>query len=148
MDLAKLRRGELIAAVGGIVLLIALFFFDWYSESITITLGPASTSFGAWDGPGFFGLPGACDVGGQYSELEAPSWSLEKTRNGDGPPAAAIAPVPPPSRPATTRMLTTRDRMNPFPFRIRAGRRRVAFARSGSFANRLHGLICVAAPGR
>jgi hypothetical protein len=56
MDIGKLRRGELVAAVGGILLLIALFFFPWYSESITITLGPASTSFGAWDGQGFFGL--------------------------------------------------------------------------------------------
>ena len=31
MDLGKLRRGEIIAAVGGIVLLVSMFFVDWYA---------------------------------------------------------------------------------------------------------------------
>jgi hypothetical protein len=56
MDIGKLRRGELIAAAGGLLLLIALFFFDWYSLSVTIPLGSTSTSFGAWDSEGFFGF--------------------------------------------------------------------------------------------
>jgi hypothetical protein len=33
MDLSKLRRGEIIAAVGGIVLLVAMFFVDWASPA-------------------------------------------------------------------------------------------------------------------
>jgi hypothetical protein len=61
MDLAKLRRGELIAAAGGVLLLIALFFFDWYSAGTSVTLPLGTTvsvsgDFGAWDGEGFFGF--------------------------------------------------------------------------------------------
>jgi hypothetical protein len=59
MDLSKLRGGELIAAVGGIVLLIALFFFDWYGigTSVSTPIGEFSIrgDFGAWDRQGFFG---------------------------------------------------------------------------------------------
>jgi hypothetical protein len=59
MDLGKIRRGELIAAVGGIVLLIALFFFDWYTAGTEVStpLGSFSVEgdFGAWDGQGFLG---------------------------------------------------------------------------------------------
>jgi hypothetical protein len=61
MDLGKLRRGETIAAAGGLLLLIALFFFDWYSAGTSITLPLGNTvsvsgDFGAWDGEGFFGF--------------------------------------------------------------------------------------------
>jgi hypothetical protein len=61
MDLGKLRRGELIAAIGGLVLLIALFFFDWYSAGASVTLPLGTTvnvsgDFGAWDGEGFLGF--------------------------------------------------------------------------------------------
>jgi hypothetical protein len=56
MDIGKLRRGELIAAAGGLLLLITLFFVDWYGASTTIPLGTVSTDFGAWDGEGFFGF--------------------------------------------------------------------------------------------
>ena len=56
MDLGRLRRGEIIAALGGVLLLIALFFFDWYSGFKQIPVGPASTDFGAWDSAGFFGF--------------------------------------------------------------------------------------------
>jgi hypothetical protein len=61
MDLAKLRRGELIAAAGGLLLLIALFFLDWYSAGTSVTLPLGTTvsvsgDFGAWDGEGFFGF--------------------------------------------------------------------------------------------
>ena len=59
MELSKLRRGELIAAVGGIVLLITLFFFDWYAVDVNIStpfgdIG-GGAEFGAWDGQGFTG---------------------------------------------------------------------------------------------
>jgi hypothetical protein len=61
MDLGKLRRGEVIAAVGGILLLIALFLVDWYSAGASVTLPLGATvkvqgNFGAWDGEGFFGF--------------------------------------------------------------------------------------------
>jgi hypothetical protein len=59
MDLSKIRRGEMVAAAGGIVLLIALFFFDWYSAGAEFStpLGSFSVQgdFGAWDGQGFLG---------------------------------------------------------------------------------------------
>jgi hypothetical protein len=59
MDLSKLRRGELIAAIGGIVLLITLFFLDWYAVDVNIStpfgdIG-GGAEFGAWDGQGFTG---------------------------------------------------------------------------------------------
>src|SRR3954452_12253598 len=61
MDIGKLRRGELVAAVGGILLLITLFFIDWYSAGTSVTLPLGTTvnvqgDFGAWDGEGFFGF--------------------------------------------------------------------------------------------
>jgi hypothetical protein len=59
MELSKLRRGELIAAIGGIVLLITLFFLDWYAVDVNIgtpfgDIG-GGAEFGAWDGQGFTG---------------------------------------------------------------------------------------------
>jgi hypothetical protein len=61
MELGKLRRGELIAAVGGLLLLIALFFVDWYSAGASVTLPVGTTvnvsgDFGAWDSEGFLGF--------------------------------------------------------------------------------------------
>src|SRR5688500_2134286 len=60
MDLGKLRRGEMIAAAGGIVLLVAMFFVDWYAggANITTPFGDVSVEgggFGPWDGQGFTG---------------------------------------------------------------------------------------------
>jgi hypothetical protein len=59
MDLSRLRGGELIAAVSGIVLLIALLFLDWYGigASFETPLGEVGVGaeFGAWDNQGFFG---------------------------------------------------------------------------------------------
>jgi len=59
MDLSKLRRGELIAGVGGIVLLLALFIFDWYGVDVNVTTPfgdvGGGADFGAWDGQGFTG---------------------------------------------------------------------------------------------
>jgi hypothetical protein len=59
MDLSRLRVGELIAAISGMVMLIALFFFDWYGigASVSTPIGEFSIrgDFGAWDRQGFFG---------------------------------------------------------------------------------------------
>jgi hypothetical protein len=60
MDLGKLRRGELIAAVGGLVLLFSMFFLDWYAggANVSTPFGDVSVSgggFGPWDGQGFTG---------------------------------------------------------------------------------------------
>jgi hypothetical protein len=63
MDLSKLRSGELIAAIGGLVLLISLLFLDWYGVEGSIDIGfgdfdvtaGASAEFNAWDGQGFLG---------------------------------------------------------------------------------------------
>jgi hypothetical protein len=52
MDLSKLRRGELVAAVGGIVLLFVLLFLDWYKVG---GIPGAIGGFGAWDHQGFTG---------------------------------------------------------------------------------------------
>jgi hypothetical protein len=63
MDWSRVRGGELIAAVGGVVLLIALLFLNWYSVEGSIDIGfgdfevsaGASTAFNAWDGQGILG---------------------------------------------------------------------------------------------
>jgi hypothetical protein len=62
MDFNKLRTGEIIAAVGGLVLLVAMFAFDWYEISgfggLIEQFGEAvgvDTGIKAWDGQGFFG---------------------------------------------------------------------------------------------
>jgi hypothetical protein len=61
MDIGKLRRGELIAGAGGLLLLIALFFVDWYSAGASVTLPLGTTvnvsgDFGPWDSEGFLGF--------------------------------------------------------------------------------------------
>ena len=62
MELSKLRTGELVAAVGGLVLLVAMFAFDWYEISgfggLIEQFGDAvgvDTGIKAWDGQGFLG---------------------------------------------------------------------------------------------
>jgi hypothetical protein len=60
MDLSKLRRGEIIAAVGGIVLLFAMFFLDWYevATDLSTPFGDVSVAGGgvrAWESQGFTG---------------------------------------------------------------------------------------------
>jgi hypothetical protein len=59
MDLSRLRGGQLIAAVGGVVLLVALLFLDWYSIEATVSIGfiqgEAGLELGAWDQQGFLG---------------------------------------------------------------------------------------------
>jgi hypothetical protein len=59
MDLSKLGRGEKVAAIGGIVLLFALLFLNWYGigGSIKTPIGDFSigAEFGAWDAQGFLG---------------------------------------------------------------------------------------------
>jgi hypothetical protein len=74
MDTSKVGPGDLIAALGGVVLLVALFFFDWYSQQPSIAPLEIGASFlaqvepqeipgfevpdvdiGAWDDQGFLG---------------------------------------------------------------------------------------------
>jgi hypothetical protein len=60
MDLSKLRRGELIAAVGGVVLLFAMFALDWYEvgANLSTPFGDVSVHGGgisAWESQGFTG---------------------------------------------------------------------------------------------
>ena len=59
MDLSKLRTGELIAAIGGLVLIVCLLFLNWYGVGISVQtpFGDSSVGadFGAWDGQGFLG---------------------------------------------------------------------------------------------
>jgi hypothetical protein len=77
MDTSRVGPGDWIAALGGVVLLIALFFLDWYSvgepkiaplEISNSLLAQVETEvpgfelpevpeekFGAWDGQGFLG---------------------------------------------------------------------------------------------
>jgi hypothetical protein len=60
MDLSKLRRGELIAAVGGIVLLVSMFGLDWYERAADVAtpFGDVSVEgggVGAWESQGFTG---------------------------------------------------------------------------------------------
>jgi hypothetical protein len=60
MDLGKLRRGEMIAAVGGIVLLVAMFGLDWYAGGVDVStpfgdVDVNGSGFGPWDGQGFTG---------------------------------------------------------------------------------------------
>jgi hypothetical protein len=54
MDLSKLRTGELVAAVGGIVLLFSLLFLNWYG-GFPFGGFAGSADLGAWDHQGFFG---------------------------------------------------------------------------------------------
>ena len=62
MDFSKLRTGELVAAIGGLILLVAMFALDWYEISgfggLVEQFGEAvgvDTGIKAWDGQGFFG---------------------------------------------------------------------------------------------
>jgi hypothetical protein len=63
MDLSKVKGGQLIAAIGGLALLISLLFLDWYGVEGSIDIGfgnfdisaGASAEFNAWDGQGFLG---------------------------------------------------------------------------------------------
>jgi hypothetical protein len=58
MDLSRLRGGELIAGAGGIVLLVALLFLNWYS-GVSVQTGfgefEIGGELGAWDRQGFLG---------------------------------------------------------------------------------------------
>jgi hypothetical protein len=75
MDTSKVGPGDWIAALGGVLLLIALFFLDWYGVELSIAPLEIGSSFlaqaeppeipglelpeiddlGAWDEPGFLG---------------------------------------------------------------------------------------------
>jgi hypothetical protein len=59
MDVSKLRGGQLIAAVGGLALLVALLFLNWYGGETRVSIGliegEFGAEFGAWDHQGFLG---------------------------------------------------------------------------------------------
>lgn len=76
MDTSTVRPADWIAALGGLLLLVALFFLDWYSLELEIApleIGAAfltqvepptevpipqvdvDENIGAWDGEGFLG---------------------------------------------------------------------------------------------
>jgi hypothetical protein len=62
LDLSRLRRGEVTAAVGALIILLGLFVTPWYEASganLEVTAGPGGTipsSFGAWSGAGWLGM--------------------------------------------------------------------------------------------
>lgn len=75
MSAERIGRGNLVAALGAVLLLIAMFFLNWYGvgepeiAELRIDAGvhaqtdvpeipdtaPEAESFGAWEGQGFFG---------------------------------------------------------------------------------------------
>lgn len=62
MDLSKVRTSELVAAIGGVVVLVAMFGINWYEISgfggLIEQFGNAvgvDTGIKAWDGQGFLG---------------------------------------------------------------------------------------------
>jgi len=61
MDASKVKGGQLVAAVGGIILLVGLLFLKWYGfgGSVETPFGGAvkfsAADIGAWDGAGFLG---------------------------------------------------------------------------------------------
>lgn len=64
LDLARIRRGEITAAVGALVVLLGLFVPPWYAAH-GATVEPAGrpggvipASFGAWSGAGWLGTIG------------------------------------------------------------------------------------------
>jgi len=64
LDLARVRRGEITAAIGALVVLLGLFVTPWYEAqgaSIEPFAQPGGTipaSFGAWSGAGWLGTIG------------------------------------------------------------------------------------------
>jgi hypothetical protein len=64
LDLARVRRGEITAAVGGALVLLGLFVVPWYeAQGATIERfarpgGTVPASFGAWSGAGWLGTIG------------------------------------------------------------------------------------------
>jgi hypothetical protein len=55
MDSSRLTTGDMIAGVGGVVLLISLFL-PWYGVSVDIAGVSASTSGSGWDALGFIDI--------------------------------------------------------------------------------------------
>jgi hypothetical protein len=107
MDTSRVGPGEWLAALGGLVLLIALFFLDWYTlepdiapleigasflaqaepptEIPGIEIPEIEADIGAWDGQGFLGTIANLVM------LAAGAWALVAAglragaANGDGP---------------------------------------------------------------
>jgi hypothetical protein len=64
LDLSRLRRGEITAFVGALIVLLGLFVPPWYSTTgaeLEAAGGPGGSipaSFGAWSGAGWLGALG------------------------------------------------------------------------------------------
>src|SRR5204863_6065010 len=64
LDLARVRRGEITAAVGALVVLLGLLVPPWYAahgasvEPAGLPGGTIPASFGAWSGAGWLGIIG------------------------------------------------------------------------------------------
>jgi hypothetical protein len=64
LDLSRLRRGEMTAVAGGLIVLLGLFVPPWYeasNASLQSAIAPGGTipaAFGAWSGAGWLGLIG------------------------------------------------------------------------------------------
>jgi hypothetical protein len=64
IDLSRLRRGEVTAAAGALIVLLGLFVPPWYTATgaeLEATGGPGGSipaSFGAWSGAGWLGALG------------------------------------------------------------------------------------------
>src|SRR2546426_923174 len=103
MDMSRIRRGEMIAAVGGIVLLIVLLFVNWYSAGAQV-----STPLGSVNVEGDFGA--ALVAYGGWESMKEEGTTFDQARDqlqsrygggpggGTPPPPADAAPpdVPPP----------------------------------------------------
>jgi hypothetical protein len=64
LDLTRLRRGEITAAVGALIVILGLFVPPWYAAEdahLAALSGPGGTipaEFGAWGGAGWLGTLG------------------------------------------------------------------------------------------
>jgi hypothetical protein len=62
LDLARLRRGEITAFVGALLVLVGMFIPPWYEATgadLQVHGGPGGaipSSFGAWSGAGWLGM--------------------------------------------------------------------------------------------
>src|SRR2546428_70874 len=100
MDMSRIRRGEMIAAVGGIVLLIVLLFVNWYSAGAQVSTPPGSVNvegdFGAWAGQGGrrhrrqMPRRPTCRLRARVSRPRGPSPSPSNRRPGSGTLARVV----------------------------------------------------------
>lgn len=85
MDRSKLSTAELMAGVGGLILLVGLLFVKWYGVSVDTPFGDfGGVSASAWNGAGFLGVianliilaAGIAGVGLAVTKMAAKSVSM------------------------------------------------------------------------